>query len=873
MKRQYLILPEVRDQASILHSRGGKFTRAAGQVTHIINEISRDSEDPFHGIPQTNSGESRIENCVKYDLSGYCRLVTVHEKNKIILLFVGNHEEEEKWLKKNKGTKFAENKLGKVEIIPMPSQGGEPEILGEAVYSKGRLCEQLSERHIDYVLNGFPRSAIQKVEILHSQSGEEAVLDIYERVQDVENASLFFDVFILLMRGKKEDAIKRIELAKGEYTPITTSPVASGETVHVIPENDPSFGILFEHFVRTADYKQWMLFMHPQQQEMVQLDFKGSGKLLGVSGSGKTCVLVKRAVRLAQKYPEEKILLVTLNRSLANLIKELVEVVAEESIGQRVQVMPFFALCQDYLHRFEPESDRLYDDVTWKSLEHIDGVWEEFYRCEYNNHEAQQLLPVHDYLIAQKINAQVYIREEFDWIRSAITPNEREKYISVDREGRSIPLSQSHRKLILDGLDAWERKMLAVGVTDYLGLATALYKYVNALDAEYRCVLVDESQDFGTTELSILRKICFEGENDIFLCGDAAQRVSTKFQSLRISGIEIHASSSRKITKNYRNSKEILEAAYMVLSSNIPEGAFWTEGFEVLDPDFSSRSGPFPLIVKADSLVHEISCAITYAQQELLHNSGWKICIAFCGFSSYEVCAFAKSKGFRALDNSAKLSDASIFFSDLEQTKGFEFDIVIVVNSSHESIPFKNSDEREALRDLTQFYVALTRAKNQLVVSYTEHPSIFLTEVSDYFMEVSWSDYIDEPDATYSVPIRIEKLREHVDFPPVLNFMTGRQFLYTEHAIGCSPLLIDKCRALITGEGRVVSQSGKRSFVEWRNLGSAYDSCIKDVKSRQAFGPEGLRVFLELCEKLHIGEEFKKHGKENVYLGRFSLPE
>jgi hypothetical protein len=866
VSRQYLIHSQVRDQASELYARGGKFARAAGQVTHIINEITRGSSSPLHGIPQTNNGESRLDSCVKYDLSGFCRLVTVHEENKIILLFVGNHEEEDKWLKRNKGARFA-LKGKEIEIIPMPSHGGDPEILAETTYSPGKLFQQLSERHMDYVTEGFPRSTMRKIEELGSISGEDSIFSIYEEIQIHGKADLFFDVFTALMRGSKEDAIKRIDYEKGEYKKITEEPVVSGEQLYVIPDNDPAYAQLFEHFVKTADYKQWMLFMHPSQQEMVDIDFKSSSKLLGVSGSGKTCVLVKRAVRLADKYPDDQILVVTLNRSLANLIGELVEVVAGKDTVSRIHVKPFFAVCQKYLHKFKPDSDKLYDDVTWKSLEHIDEVWEEFYRCENNNKDAAVIHPVHDYLIAQHVNAQSYIREEFDWIRSAVSIDDRDRYLTIERAGRSIPLSNAYRSMLLDGLAAWERKMTAVGITDYLGLATELYKFKDMLSQEYRCALIDESQDFGTTELTILRKITNEGENDIFLCGDAAQRVSSKFQSFKDAGLTIHPVNSKKITKNYRNTKEILEAAYVVLSNNIPEGASRTEDFEVLDPDFSSRSGATPVIAFSACLEDELSSAISYAKQELKHNSGWKICIAICGFTSYEVQKYGLDIGICVLDNNTKIGESSLFLSDLEQTKGFEFDLMIIVNASHDAIPAKNSPEREYFRELTQFYVALTRAKNQLIVSCSINPSVFLRNTSDYFLESRWEDYLDGDVESFNCPKNVRDFREQVDFPSSVVFMSGSQFLCTEYAMGVPQLLIEKIRSLVSGNGLV---RGK-SFIEWRNLGSAYDSCRNDVKSRQAFGPEGFKLFSELCAQLDIGDEVKKYKKEDVYKGIFSI--
>ena len=77
--------------------------------------------------------------------------------------------------------------------------------------------------------------------------------------------------------------------------------------------------------MKSASFQQWMLFMHPEQKAIVEKEFNGPARLSGVSGSGKTCVVVKRAIYLAQKYPAEEILVLTLNKSLAKLIDDLTE--------------------------------------------------------------------------------------------------------------------------------------------------------------------------------------------------------------------------------------------------------------------------------------------------------------------------------------------------------------------------------------------------------------------------------------------------------------------------------------------------------------------------------------------------------------------
>src|ERR1019366_653596 len=135
-------------------------------------------------------------------------------------------------------------------------------------------------------------------------------------------------------------------------------------------------------------------------------------------------------------------------------------------------------------------------------------------------------------------------------------------YLKAEREGRSIGFEESYRKLILDGLNYWEQKMKDVGVIDYLGLANLLARYSNLIVPKYRCILVDEVQDFGTLELKLVRKLVKENENDLFLTGDIAQQVYNKHHRLRHAGINILPGGWLKILKNYRNSREILEAAY-----------------------------------------------------------------------------------------------------------------------------------------------------------------------------------------------------------------------------------------------------------------------------------------------------------------------
>lgn len=62
------------------YQKGGRFQRAAQTVQAIWGRANMGEatfEDVFRGVAVTNHGECRVAHCVKYDLTGYARLVAV----------------------------------------------------------------------------------------------------------------------------------------------------------------------------------------------------------------------------------------------------------------------------------------------------------------------------------------------------------------------------------------------------------------------------------------------------------------------------------------------------------------------------------------------------------------------------------------------------------------------------------------------------------------------------------------------------------------------------------------------------------------------------------------------------------------------------
>lgn len=842
-----------------LFLKGGSFQKAAEKVQSVIGRLSLLGEDPLKGLKLTNFGENRIQKVYKYDLPGRARLITIQDNNVVLFCFAGDHIECDNWLDKHRGSRMFENSSSQIDLVRMTNANSNPEErpTGPSSLTQGKLFENIQpESYFERLIDGLPRSIVRRLEEMESIVEESVIDKVASEIDDSEKRQVIIDVFSILRQDKKAEALDRIKLFLGEVRSIEhltedeIEVLADGENIRKLQSDDPRFKLVFEHFVKTASYMDWMLFLHPDQQDIVNMDYSGPTKLSGVSGSGKTCIVVQRAIRLAGKYPGEKLLILTLNRQLARLIKDMVESACPKDLIGAIDVLPFFSLCQRLLNKFEPENYKLYDDVTWKSKEHVDEIWCEYYRCELNNNDAKILIPVHDSFIARGINGEQYVREEFDWIRSAVAPTKRKDYLNLERTGRSYPLSEIFRDTLLEGLLLWEKKMRNIGVTDYLGLSSALHRHLDKIDSLYRCIIADESQDFGTIELQIINKLVESGENDLFICGDIAQQVSAKHLNLGDAGIDVPSVRSLKIKKNYRNSREILLAAYDILENNLTEEMLESREFEILDPEYANFSAAPPLILKANKLEEEISFAIEYLKEYLRNDPGKKTCIAFCGYSLYQIQQFGNRIGIKVLDEEVSIDVNNLYFSDLEHTKGFEFDAVVVVNCKQGVLPDVTKPEKEQFRDLSRFYVSMTRAKDQLVVSFSDTLSPYLSVADTYFLHEDWHTYVEKHmETSFGEPLSLEDIRhrEHAENElRDLIDLSGPEFLYTPYALGLSSLLIEKLRKVVSGKSLIRN----RVPVEWKTLRQAKLDTDNNVRSRQAFGPEGIKQFRSLIEDL-----------------------
>lgn len=82
-----------------LRKAGKKGELAVCKYEAILNDIKQygcQCEAVFS--KRTRNGEGRIKNCVKYDLGGGYRLVTIRVDAHLFICFVGSHDETNQWI-------------------------------------------------------------------------------------------------------------------------------------------------------------------------------------------------------------------------------------------------------------------------------------------------------------------------------------------------------------------------------------------------------------------------------------------------------------------------------------------------------------------------------------------------------------------------------------------------------------------------------------------------------------------------------------------------------------------------------------------------------------------------------------------------------
>jgi len=250
--------------------------------------------------------------------------------------------------------------------------------------------------------------------------------------------------------------------------------------------------------------------------------------------------------------------------------------------------------------------------------------------------------------------------------------------------------------------------------------------------ALYDHIVVDEAQDLSPAKLRLLQALVMPGENSLFFCADAGQRIFQGAVSWLSQGLDMRGK-SRRLKLNYRTTSELLQFAENLLSGTPPEED------EVQDRlTLSRRHGPVPQVLGAADLEGEVEGVVDWLRARYQEGIPYGRMAVLERKNAHPYARrVAEKLGvplFDAAENGVPDPDALVT-ATLHRAKGLEFQAVAVMGVQEGLLPLPRAlesaldkpDETRILETERQLlYVAATRAREHLLVSYSGIPSRFL---------------------------------------------------------------------------------------------------------------------------------------------------
>lgn len=521
-----------------------------------------------------------------------------------------------------------------------------------------------------------------------------------------------YEALYLLAAGYDADTVLR-ELEK------PAEPVAADPTDFAAAlQNDDSK----RRFVVVSDAKElaellnapldlWRVFLHPKQRKLVSVAANGPYRVLGGAGTGKTVVAMHRAKHLVETvFPAkaDRILFTTFTRNLATDIHENLKTLCGPELLSRIEVVNLDAWVSGFLkargYRFEPVFD-----------EEGNELWE----------NALALAPPETGIPVD------FYRQEWDEVIQPQGVSSLEEYLKAPRLGRGTKIGRATREAVWPVFREYRSQLTERGKREYIDMIRDARQLIEkqGIRLPYRAVVVDEAQDMSAEAFRLIRALVPPGPNDIFLVGDAHQRIYRYRAVLGKCGIDIRGR-ARKLRLNYRTTDEIRRFAVALLEGrpidDLDGGLDDQQGY------MSLTHGPKVEVHRLKALAEEAAFLGRHVK-DLIASGAAPESICIVGRTKHVVEHAKEALRAAALDVYEVKREATdnrsrpgVRVATMHRVKGLEFDHILVASANDKVIPLDKAlrvgDDPIALRNAETaeralLYVALTRAKKSAVVS------------------------------------------------------------------------------------------------------------------------------------------------------------
>ena len=677
------------------------------KVNALFQKFASDSRADALNLERLQSAADDRVRTVRIDRSYRGIVAAPEEGDCYILLSVKPHDDAYTWCRRNR---IGLNELtNAVEVYDYQQL----EVLaGQSKAEPSRTA----------ILNGFSEGTLLELGVPID------LIPLLGRLETVDELIAFAaylpthigDSVVALATGDPVDEIreraKRGEASAGQKSPFKTALTSpeSGSMFYVVRDSSELAEVLAQPLAF------WRIFLHPSQRRSAYREsYSGPTRVLGGAGTGKTVTLLHRCHHLARRLPtgtDQPILVTTFTRNLAADLQQRLHELGGDATARRVQVHNIDAI----ILRFAREELGFRGGILTGADE--GKMWQSV--CEQT---AKRFTPG-------------FLAGEWHHVILAGAVASCEEYLGTARSGRGVPLSRRERldawaciQAFTDGLaeaDLWTWSQLADRVAAHLRLLP---------HRPYRHVLVDEAQDLSPAHWRFLRAAVPQGADDIFIVGDAHQRIYEHRVVLSRVGIDVRGRSHR-LRLNYRTTAENLKTATQILGDEQIDDL--DGGIDSLKGYRSELHGPSPTVVgfaSRDSEIRQVVAQVT----DWIAKGVEPEAIAVSG-RTQEIC-WSVLSGLQAAGVSAALidpesgqADDAVGVATMHRMKGLEFRCVCLVDVGAADLPPAGSvadirvdpvqHRKDLQRERNLVHVACTRARDLLHVYWVGEPSTILVE-------------------------------------------------------------------------------------------------------------------------------------------------
>lgn len=505
--------------------------------------------------------------------------------------------------------------------------------------------------------------------------------------------------------------------------------------------------------------------LNVEQRRIIENKPNGHVLVKGVAGSGKTTVAVHKIPFLLKDYTyekDDKILVITYNKSLINYIKYIYEEIERNKENEQLTLGIYES----------GDKDKLY-------IETIDNMMFKYFTSYIKEEKLEKLRVATEKQINkamveainvvkqeyEKVNVLdrknlTFIIEEIRWMKSC-NYTDIEEYQTIDRIGRisnnnvesthKLRKNSKIRKAIFEVMIQYNDNLKKEKLVDLQDVALmALKQAKREVGEKYTHIIVDETQDLTRVQLEFIKTLYMNRSySSMLFVSDTAQSIYpeawlVKGRSFTSIGLDMTGKST-SLSKSYRTTMQIAYAAY----SLIEDDKNILEDDNFVKPSLIDKQGVYPVYRGFKNKVSEAEYIAETIENELKNKYDYKDIAIISKFKNQlkDIKIFLEKNNipYKELESNEELdfNEDCVKLLTMHCAKGLQFKAVIIAGLNDKIIPsrdfaneFEGSDFVESI-DRRLLYVGMTRATEELFLSSYGNPSKFIKDISCKYLRIN----------------------------------------------------------------------------------------------------------------------------------------